>query len=62
MARVTKGILKDVEGQLGNYTVQHRYGETFLRPKHIRQPRRLSCIIRPIPVQFPEVLQGTSEA
>ena len=22
----------------------------------------LKCIIRPIPVQFPEVLQGTSEA
>ena len=42
MARVTKGILKDVEGQLGNNNVQHRYGETFLRPKHIRQTRRLS--------------------
>lgn len=25
------------------------------------RPHRL-CIIRPIPVQFPEVLQGTSEA
>jgi hypothetical protein len=24
--------------------------------------RLLQCIIRPIPVQFPEVLQGTSEA
>ena len=35
--------------------------EEELETKH-RAVKGLTCIIRPIPVQFPEVLQGTSEA
>ena len=46
---------------------QHKYRKSETRKedaKHqIENPsREPDCIIRPIPVQFPEVLQGTSEA
>jgi hypothetical protein len=42
MAEITKGLLKDVEGHLGDVTIYKRGGKTFVRPSHIRQPRRLS--------------------
>lgn len=41
MARIT-GILENMEGQLENLTFYKRGGTTFVRPRHIRQPRRLS--------------------
>lgn len=41
MARVT-GFLENVEGQLDNLLFYKRGDKTFVRPKHIRQPRRLS--------------------
>ncbi len=37
-----KGILEDIEGRIGGLTVYRRCGETFVRPTHIEQPRRLS--------------------
>ena len=37
-----KGILEDIEGRIGGLTVYKRGGETFVRPTHIEQPRRLS--------------------
>lgn len=42
MARITKGILKDLEGHLGDFTIQKRFGETIIRPRHIHQPRRVT--------------------
>ncbi len=42
MAEVTGGILKNVEGHLDDMTIYKRGGKTFMRPTHIRQPRRLS--------------------
>ena len=42
MAKVTGGILKNVEGHLGDITVYKRGGKTFVRPSHIHQPHRLS--------------------
>ena len=36
------GILKNVEGHLDDMTIYKRGGKTFMRPTHIRQPRRLS--------------------
>ena len=42
MAEVTGGILKNVEGHLDDVTIYKRGGKTFMRPTHIRQPRRLS--------------------
>ena len=41
MARVKNNPF-DIEGQLGELTYYKRYGESFARPKHIQQPRRLS--------------------
>ena len=41
MARVVNNILQ-LEGQLGEMTFYTRNGKTFVRPKHIHQPRRLS--------------------
>ena len=41
MARVT-GLLENFEGQLEGLTFYKRGGLTFARPRHIRQPRRLS--------------------
>lgn len=41
MARA-KGLLEDMEGRLGGFTVYVRDGKTFVRPTHIHQPRRLS--------------------
>lgn len=41
MARVKNNII-EIEGQLGELTFYNRDGETFVRPKHIHQPRRLS--------------------
>lgn len=41
MARAT-GILENLEGQLDGLLLYKRGDKTFVRPKHIRQPRRLS--------------------
>ncbi len=41
MARAT-GILENLEGQLDGLLFYKRGDKTFVRPKHIRQPRRLS--------------------
>ena len=41
MARAT-GILENLEGQLDGILFYKRGDKTFVRPKHIRQPRRLS--------------------
>lgn len=41
MARIENNIW-GIEGQLANITFYKRGEKTFLRPKHIRQPRRLS--------------------
>ena len=42
MAEITGGLLKSVEGHLDDMTIYKRGGKTFVRPTHIRQPRRLS--------------------
>ena len=42
MAKVTGGILKNVEGHVDGTTIYKRGGKTFIRPTHIHQPRRLS--------------------
>ena len=41
MARV-KGVLENIEGHLDVLTFYRRDGATFVRPRHIYQPRRLS--------------------
>ncbi len=41
MARV-KGVLENIEGHLDVLTFYRRDGSTFVRPRHIYQPRRLS--------------------
>lgn len=41
MARA-KGILENMEGHLEGLTIYKRGDKTFVRPSHIRQPRRLS--------------------
>ena len=42
MARITKGLLTSLEGQLDGMTLYKRGENIFARPSHIRQPRRLS--------------------
>lgn len=42
MAEITGGFLKDVEGHLDGITIYKWGGKTFMRPTHIKQPRRLS--------------------
>ena len=42
MAEVIKGLLSEIEGHLGDNTIYMRGNKTFIRPSHIRQPRRLS--------------------
>lgn len=42
MAEITGGLLKNVEGHIADMTIYKRGGKTFMRPTHIRQPRRLS--------------------
>ncbi|MBP5542071.1 MAG: hypothetical protein J6X88_10540 [Bacteroidales bacterium] len=41
MARAT-GLLENIEGQLESLTFYKKNGKTFVRPRHIDQPRRLS--------------------
>lgn len=41
MAELTNTTL-DMKGHLGDLTLYRRNGKTFVRPAHIRQPRRLS--------------------
>ena len=42
MARITKGLLTGLEGKLDGMTIYKRGENLFVRPSHIRQPRRLS--------------------
>jgi hypothetical protein len=41
MAKAT-GILENIEGHLGDLSLFKRYDKTFVRTRHIHQPRRLS--------------------